>query len=246
MSQSETIGKLADALAKAQGIMEGAVKDSQNPFFKSSYADLASVWDACRKPLANNGLSVVQTADFLPEHPEMVCIDTTLCHSSGEWMRGRLVARPVKSDPQAIGSCITYLRRYSLQSIVGIAPEDDDGNAASAGVGDNKTTKPPAEKTALAGNEETKTVYIKSVEEKPGVSTAGANKGKPYVKYGITDEDGNIYQTFKKDLSLIASGAAANIVPVKVAFVKGQYGNNLVSITIVEPQDVPDNIGGQP
>src|SRR3990172_9533144 len=222
MSQSETIGKLADALAKAQGIMEGAVKDSQNPFFKSSYADLASVWDACRKPLANNGLSVVQTADFLPEHPEMVCIDTTLCHSSGEWMRGRLVARPVKSDPQAIGSCITYLRRYSLQSIVGIAPEDDDGN------------------------EETKTVYIKSVEEKPGVSTAGANKGKPYVKYGITDEDGNIYQTFKKDLSLIASGAAANIVPVKVAFVKGQYGNNLVSITIVEPQDVPDNIGGQP
>src|SRR3970282_214608 len=78
MSQSETIGKLADALAKEQRIMEGARKDSQTPFFKSSYADLASVWDACRKPLANNGLSVVQTADFLPQHPEVVCIDPTL------------------------------------------------------------------------------------------------------------------------------------------------------------------------
>ena len=131
MNQSESIAALSAALAKAQAIMEGAKKDSANPFFKSTYADLASVWDACRKPLTDNGLSVIQTADFLPDHPEMVCIETALCHSSGEWIRGRLAAKPVKSDPQSVGSCITYLRRYSLQSIVGIAPEDDDGNAAS-------------------------------------------------------------------------------------------------------------------
>lgn len=131
MEQSETIGKLAEALSKAQAIMDGAARDSANPFFKSKYADLSAVWDACRKPLTDNGLSVVQAAEFLPDHPEMVCIVTILCHSSGEWIKGRLAVKPIKPDPQSVGSCITYLRRYSLQSIAGIAPEDDDGNAAS-------------------------------------------------------------------------------------------------------------------
>lgn len=145
MNQSESIAELSTALAKAQGVMEGASKDSSNPFFKSKYADLSAVWDACRKPLADNGLSVVQTADFIPEHPDMVCIETILCHSSGEWIKGRLAVKPVKPDPQSVGSCITYLRRYSLQSMVGIAPEDDDGNAASG-----QGAKPPAKKAAPA------------------------------------------------------------------------------------------------
>jgi len=129
--QSETIGKLAEALAKAQAVMEGAAKTSANPFFKSKYADLASVWDACRKPLSDNGLSVTQTCDVLENIPDMVVIVTTLMHSSGEWISGKLAAKPTKADPQGVGSTITYLRRYSLQSIVGIAPDDDDGNAAS-------------------------------------------------------------------------------------------------------------------
>ena len=145
MNQSESIAELSAALSKAQGAMQGAIKDSSNPFFKSSYADLASVWDACRKPLSDNGLSVVQTSDLLPEHPDMVCIETILCHASGQWIKGRLAVKPVKSDPQSVGSCITYLRRYSLQSIVGIAPEDDDGNAAS---GKNDTKKQPEATTA--------------------------------------------------------------------------------------------------
>ena len=72
MIQSETIGKLSEALAKAQGAMQNAVKDSSNPFFKSTYADLASVWDACRKPLSDNGLAIIQTADFVHEHPDMI------------------------------------------------------------------------------------------------------------------------------------------------------------------------------
>lgn len=145
-NQSESIAALAAALAKAQSVMEGAKKDSANPFFQSKYSDLSAVWDACRKPLTDNGLSVIQTAGFLPEHPDMVCIETILCHSSGEWVRGRLAVKPVKGDPQSVGSCITYLRRYSLQSMVGIAPEDDDGNAAS-GQGDAKReTKKPAPK----------------------------------------------------------------------------------------------------
>lgn len=144
MNQSESIAALSAALSKAQAIMEGAAKDSANPFFKSKYADLSAVWDACRKPLTDNGLSVVQTADFMPDHPDMVCIETILCHASGEWIRGRLAVKPVKPDPQSVGSCITYLRRYSLQSIVGIAPEDDDGNAASGKEAEKKEPKKEA------------------------------------------------------------------------------------------------------
>lgn len=131
MNQSESIAELSAALAKAQGAMQGAKKDASNPFFKSSYSTLASVWDACRKPLSDNGLSVVQTTEFFPENPDIVCIETTLCHSSGQWIKGRLAGKPAKADPQGVGSCITYFRRYALQSMVGIAPEDDDGNAAS-------------------------------------------------------------------------------------------------------------------
>jgi hypothetical protein len=138
MIQSQEIGKLAEALAKAQGVMEGASKDSSNPFFKSKYADLSSVWGACRKALSDNCLSVVQTTDFIPESPDVVVVDTRLCHSSGEWIQGRLVMKPVKADPQGIGSCLTYARRYALSAMVGIAPEDDDGNAATGKVEGHK------------------------------------------------------------------------------------------------------------
>jgi hypothetical protein len=140
LNMSPTIGELAKALSKAQSVLEGSLKDAKNPFFKSSYSTLSSVWDACRTPLSDNGLSVVQTSAFLPDHPDMVCIETMLCHSSGEWVKGTLAVKPVKADPQGVGSAITYLRRYSLQSIVGIAPEDDDGNAAS-GKGEEKKKK---------------------------------------------------------------------------------------------------------
>lgn len=127
MVRSESIGKLALALSKAQGEIKAAVKDSDNPFFKSKYADLASVWDACRKALSDNELAVVQTT----VNGEGCTVETTLIHSSGEYVGGVLYLKPVKDDPQGVGSAITYARRYGLAAIVGIAPEDDDGNAAS-------------------------------------------------------------------------------------------------------------------
>lgn len=128
MNRSESIKEIGAALAKAQGEIEGAKKDSQNPFFKSSYADLASIWGACREPLSKNGLSIAQTTY---SHEGQLYLETTLLHSSGEWISGELPIRPVKDDPQGVGSAITYMRRYGLQAMVGIAPEDDDGNAAS-------------------------------------------------------------------------------------------------------------------
>jgi hypothetical protein len=131
MTKSETIGKLSEALSKAQSVMEGAKKDSSNPFFKSSYADLASVWDAIRKPLTDNGLAIIQTGVFIPDHPDLVAIETILTHTSGEWTSGIMTARPAKNDSQSVGSCVTYLRRYGASAIIGGYGEDDDGNVAS-------------------------------------------------------------------------------------------------------------------
>jgi hypothetical protein len=125
--QSETIGALAAALSKAQADITGALKDSSNPFFKSKYADLASCWDACRKQLAANGLSVIQTTEW---NPNGVMLMTTLAHTSGEWIRGELPIRAKDESPQAQGSAITYARRYALTAIVGLAQIDDDAEAA--------------------------------------------------------------------------------------------------------------------
>jgi hypothetical protein len=129
MEKSEAINELATALAKAQGAMENAKKDSENPFFHSKYADLASVIDAAKKPLADNGLSVLQLTS---SDVETVKVNTILLHSSGQWIGETLSLRPVKPDPQGLGSAITYGRRYSYSAIIGMASEeDDDGNAAS-------------------------------------------------------------------------------------------------------------------
>lgn len=126
--KSEGIAKLSDALAKAQAEVTGAAKDSENPHFKSKYADLASIWDACRVALSKNGLAVVQLAESDGDKATVV---TLLTHSSGEWIKGRITLKPVKADAQGIGSALTYGRRYGLAAMVGVAPEDDDGNAAS-------------------------------------------------------------------------------------------------------------------
>ena len=129
MTHSEQINELAAALAKAQGQIEGAKKDSINPHFKNRYADLASVWDACREALTTNGLSVVQSAENCESAGYGVT--TMLLHTSGQWMRGTLYLKPIKDDAQGAGSALTYARRYALSSMIGIAPEDDDANAAS-------------------------------------------------------------------------------------------------------------------
>lgn len=130
MRTSDSIAALAAALAKAQASMAGAKKDATNPHFRSRYADLASVWEACRDALTRNGLSVVQMTE--PQDGDSVCVTTRLMHASGEWIEGDLVIPVVKADAQGYGSALTYARRYALAAAVGVAPEDDDGNAAAA------------------------------------------------------------------------------------------------------------------
>lgn len=146
LKRSEAINDLATALAAAQGKIQGAHKDKANPYYGSNYADLASVWDACREPLSSNGLAVMQFPDAeiidyegvddktgkeVPLSYAKVRVTTLLVHSSGQWCESEIMAESRDAGPQAIGSVITFLRRYLLQALVGVAPEDDDGNEAS-------------------------------------------------------------------------------------------------------------------
>lgn len=127
-SRSRDLDKLAAALAKAQGEIEGAIKDKSNPAFRSKYADLGAVWDAIREPFSKNGLSVVQ---FPRRDGNSVEVETILLHASGQWMSGTFSVPTAKQDAHGFGSATTYARRFSLSAVCGVAPVDDDGNAAA-------------------------------------------------------------------------------------------------------------------
>ena len=159
--QSETIGALAAALSKAQADITGALKDSSNPFFKSKYADLAACWDACRKQLAANNLSVIQTTQ-VGEHG--LVLVTTLAHASGEWVRGELPVRAKDDSPQAQGSGITYARRYALAALVGLAQIDDDAEAAQGrGKADPRPDPKVLEQIASCASPDALTALFKSL-----------------------------------------------------------------------------------
>ncbi len=127
MQKSEQINELAAAMAKAQAQLENAAKSSNNPHFKSKYADLAEILNTVRPVFSANGLSVTQCPSF---EAGIASVETVLMHSSGQWMSSVISAPVGKQDAQGVGSAITYCRRYSLAAIAGIAQEDDDGNSA--------------------------------------------------------------------------------------------------------------------
>ncbi len=130
MNRSPDVTHLIKALIEVQKILKPAARTQDNPFFKSTYTDLPGVWENCRKALTENHLAVVQT---IGHEDGMVVVDTALFHDSGEFVSGSIKLKPVKDDPQAVGSAITYGRRYSLAAIVGVTSEeeDDDGERAS-------------------------------------------------------------------------------------------------------------------
>lgn len=126
----ETTNKIAAAFVKAQKEFEPASKDKTNPHFRSKYADLAVCVEAVRDALNNNGIALMQ-----PTHDceGGVKVETLFIHESGQTLSGgHLFVPAAKHDAQGYGSALTYARRYSLLAACGIAPEDDDGNAATA------------------------------------------------------------------------------------------------------------------
>jgi len=175
MNKSESIKELASALAKAQGEIENASKSSANPHFKSRYADLT-----VRPVLAKHGLSVAQ---FPTLEGTTASVETILMHSSGEWMSGTASSPMQKMDAQGVGSVTTYLRRYSLAAVCGIAQEDDDGHAASMAkpIESSNLTKAQVkelqdvlEAAGVSAKEFCDKAKIKSIAELPGARFGAA------------------------------------------------------------------------
>jgi hypothetical protein len=145
-SKSESIAQLVTALAEAQLKFDPVLKDSDNPAYRSKYADLQSVISATMPHLASFGLSVIQMphAEFGVDDAKMLTLTTLLAHKSGEWISSDLTLPAMmreRFDAQSVGSAITYGRRYALQAMLGVAAEiDDDGNRA-AGVGSKEVAQ---------------------------------------------------------------------------------------------------------
>jgi hypothetical protein len=225
MTRSESINELATALAKAQGEIEGASKDAKNPHFNAKYATLASVWDACRGPLTKHGLSVVQLPRLVLAGDGLWIVEceTLLLHVSGQFI-GETWAVPMpKADAHGAGSALTYSRRQSLASIVGIAPEDDDGNAAVSAAPPARMKSQPQMFTV--------TVKIRGVVVRPA-----KDGGEKFI---ITADDQQTYQTFTKAHAEAAKSAQQAGVAVEIQYRQEAYGRQIVSIVEVGTEAPP-------
>lgn len=130
MNTSEDINEIAAALAKAQGAILNPAKTSENPYFSSRYADLATGLNAIRSALSSNGLAVTQSTRI---NGELMILETQLTHSSGQWFQSEFLVCKALAPPQQVGSALSYARRYSLFALVGISgDDDDDGNIANS------------------------------------------------------------------------------------------------------------------
>lgn len=142
MNTSEQINEIAGALAKAQAAIQNPKKESENPHFKSRYADLATGIDAVRLALAAQSVVIMQATHM---DGDLMMLETRLVHASGQWVGSTYPVCRFPARQQEVGSALTYARRYSLFALVGIAGDDDDGNEAS-----KSETPAPAKKPVAA------------------------------------------------------------------------------------------------
>lgn len=212
MNQSDQINDLAAALAAAQGAMDHAQKDRTNPAFKSRYADLASVVDACRPALSANGIAVLQPARVLmSERGATVEVDTRLVHKSGQWVAETLAASVADTKAQSVGSAITYLRRYGLSAMVGVAPDDDDGQAATRPAPAREDPRPapqpapPAPPAKLSEAQKTGIARVTSI----GGAIRRDYPGRVAEALKLVAEHGPLDQLGEADLGALISGLEA-------------------------------------
>ena len=183
MKKSETLTEFSKAFAKTQQEMKQPLKDANNPLFKSKYVPLENVVEAITESASKNGLSFTQ----FPSSDEdgNVTVGTLVMHSSGEWIEyDPIKMKPVKNDPQSIGSAITYAKRYALSAIFGItSDQDDDGNEATQ----TKKQQPKKVNDPVISVEKAN-YYLKEI------ATISAEKGK---------EDGSIVKWFLNHLGVV-------------------------------------------
>jgi hypothetical protein len=189
--RSESTKEIATALSNFQGKMTAVKKDATNPFYKSKYASLDTIWETIRKPLSENGLSVAQTMNLIESNS---VLETTLYHTSGEWISGTQLVNPVKNDPQGLGSAITYARRYSLSAILGLVSDDDDDA--------NTATKPETKQEVKVPPRQNDPLLADPPEKVEGITVPQTKKIHATAKEkGLSPEEARAYmqKTFKKN-----------------------------------------------
>ncbi len=232
MEHSDTVGKLAEALVSVQSKLKPLRRNAENPFFKSSYTDLAALSETILPLLAAAGIALVQGGDGST-------LDTILLHTSGEWIRTSL-PMPSESNPQKLGSSITYFRRYALAAIVGAVSEgeDDDGNAASHPPARQPSAQPPANHPAP---EIAARPYAPAVPPASGGSPAllsvvyldtatGEKNGKPWTRYTAKFSDGTKASTFSATRGDILAQAKKTGETVYCTFEKDGNFTNLTDV----------------
>jgi hypothetical protein len=231
--------KIALALAKVQGAIVPPKKDTDNPFFKSKYADLAGVWESVRPLLAANELAFIQlpTTDGAK-----VSVTGMLLHSSGESIESTITGNAKDAMPQSIGSCITYLRRYQMSAMLGIAAEDDDGAAASGTTepkGKSKAQERPgfstgipmeqhqAEQAKAAPPAQVDHGDFEDVVKSVVVDGNGTYQGKPWTRYKIETAKHGTFVTFETSVFEEARVAVTMGEPVLVHSEPTPKGNKI-------------------
>jgi hypothetical protein len=208
MNKSESITELAKALVKFHSVMGKVSKDAKNPFFKNNYASLSNIIEAVTKPLNDNGLSVLQL-------PSIEGLTTLLLHESGEWISS-VSATPVKdaTDPQKLGSAITYARRYALGAILSLnIDEDDDGQKANKPARQQAPTplakpiaaKPTEKEVIVFGSDKFNQIVswiVDGVDTKEGDKSFGTIE-KAKSAYSISED---VEKAIKKVLQVKAIG----------------------------------------
>ena len=168
MNQSEQINELVAALSKAQGKFTPAKFNKVNPHFGNKYADFTSVMEACRAPLSENGLSVMQYCETIQDKLTLV---TMLAHTSGQWMKSNLPLMIKGENCQALGSAMTYMKRYGLSAMLGIvADEDDDDGEIAEGRLVNRPKELSVKK--VTGIEKLNQEEVRNIKQMIGEDTA--------------------------------------------------------------------------
>ena len=239
MEHSDSVQKIAAALCKVQAKLKPLRRNADNPFFKSSYTDLSAMCETLYPLLAAEGLSVVQGGDGST-------LDTLLLHESGEWIRTSLTM-PNETNPQKLGSVITYFRRYALAAIVGAVSEgeDDDANAAShpparpsAPSPANRPAPESAARPATAAAAPSPAsgsgpaLHVKTIDVSEGVYKSGQRQGQPYKRFTVTFDDGTRCSTFSETDAAILKNAKSGGLPVEATFEKVGNFTNLVSVKV--------------
>lgn len=234
MEHSETMGAIATALAEAHKAIENPALDKVNPHFNSRFASLAAHLNAVRKPLADNGISVVQT---LSSGDGAIVVNTTLLHKSGEWIGDSLAfPMPEKATAQAAGSLVTYARRYALASIAGIVGEDDDDGNADKDAGERPAMRPVSR---TASKPEPKPSWPKEGTTE-GVFTKSMRRGDAWAVFVDQSEYGQYWLRASEELGKAALAALNKRMEIDFKADKGIV--DLISFRPAQPSLIP--IGG--